>query len=228
MLVREALYETVMAAGLACVSEVLEAERSGLCGARYQHLAERQAVRAGHVASSLVLGGRRVAGRASRLPWIALTMSGGHFAEARLMLAQARINPTSLIEGGRPLRIDFDFGTTVSAGSIRQHALSEAGTFPANFASNTFPDADSVASKCTTNPSESDTYGIYCDTTADAGACAGTHMGDVVLDTNCSATFTTLSGAVKTCAAGNTVRICAPSTVSGGGIAFTLAGHTTQ
>ena len=29
-LVREALYETVIAAGLACVDEVLEAERSGL------------------------------------------------------------------------------------------------------------------------------------------------------------------------------------------------------
>ena len=61
VLVREALYETVMAAGLACVSEVLEAERSELCGARYQHVAERQAVRAGHVGSSLALGGRRVA-----------------------------------------------------------------------------------------------------------------------------------------------------------------------
>jgi len=40
-LVREALYETVIAAGLACVDEVLEVERSGLCGARYQHVAER-------------------------------------------------------------------------------------------------------------------------------------------------------------------------------------------
>jgi len=60
-LVREALYETVMAAGLACVDEVLEAERSGLCGPRYQHLPGRQRLRAGHVASSLVLGGRRVA-----------------------------------------------------------------------------------------------------------------------------------------------------------------------
>ena len=60
-LVREALYETVIAAGLACVDEVLEAERSRLCGARYQHQPERQALRAGHVASSLVLGGRRVA-----------------------------------------------------------------------------------------------------------------------------------------------------------------------
>ncbi len=60
-LVREALYETVIGAGLACVDEVLEAERTMLCGARYQHLSERDAVRAGHVASSLVLGGRRVA-----------------------------------------------------------------------------------------------------------------------------------------------------------------------
>ena len=60
-LVREALYETVIGAGLACVDEVLEAERVALCGARYQHVAERQALRAGHVASSLVLGGRRVA-----------------------------------------------------------------------------------------------------------------------------------------------------------------------
>jgi transposase-like protein len=60
-LVREALYETVIAAGLACVNEVLEAERSGLCGPRYQHLPGREALRAGHIASSLVLGGRRVA-----------------------------------------------------------------------------------------------------------------------------------------------------------------------
>jgi putative transposase len=60
-LVREALHETVIRAGLACVDEVLEAERVALCGVRYEHLAERQALRAGHVASSLVLGGRRVA-----------------------------------------------------------------------------------------------------------------------------------------------------------------------
>jgi len=54
-LVQKALFETVMAAGLACVDEVLDAERSRLCGVRYQHLAKRQARRAGHVASSLVL-----------------------------------------------------------------------------------------------------------------------------------------------------------------------------
>ena len=60
-LVREALYETVIGAGLACVDEVLEAERVALCGERYAHLVDRAASRAGHVASSLVLGGRRVA-----------------------------------------------------------------------------------------------------------------------------------------------------------------------
>jgi transposase-like protein len=60
-MIREALYDTVIGAGLACVDEVLEGERVALCGERYAHLAERQALRAGHVASSLVLGGRRVA-----------------------------------------------------------------------------------------------------------------------------------------------------------------------
>ena len=33
-LVRSALYETVIGAGLACVDEVLEEERVALCGAR--------------------------------------------------------------------------------------------------------------------------------------------------------------------------------------------------
>ena len=60
-MVRDALYDTVIGAGLACVDEVLEAERAALCGARYGHQAGRQALRGGHVASSLVLGGRRVA-----------------------------------------------------------------------------------------------------------------------------------------------------------------------
>src|SRR5208283_4135542 len=77
-LVGEVLYETVIGVGLACVDEALEAERAALCGARYVHRADRQALRAGHLASSLVLGGRRVAvsrprarsieGRELRLP----------------------------------------------------------------------------------------------------------------------------------------------------------------
>src|SRR6202162_208105 len=60
-LVREALYETVIGAGLACMDEVLEAERVALCGARHEHAVDRKALRAGHAGSSLFLGGRRVA-----------------------------------------------------------------------------------------------------------------------------------------------------------------------
>src|SRR6202049_1568052 len=77
-LVREALYETVIGAGRACVDDALEAERVALCGARYEHAVDRKALRAGHAGSSLVLGGRRVAvnrprarrveGRELRLP----------------------------------------------------------------------------------------------------------------------------------------------------------------
>src|SRR5271167_4929062 len=44
-MVREALYDTVIGAGLACVDEVLEMERVALCGERYEHLADRQALR---------------------------------------------------------------------------------------------------------------------------------------------------------------------------------------
>jgi putative transposase len=66
-LVREALYDTVIGTGLACVNEVLEAERVRFCGTRYLHQAQRQALRAGTVASSLVLGGRRVKVRRPRV-----------------------------------------------------------------------------------------------------------------------------------------------------------------
>jgi putative transposase len=59
-LAREALWDTVVLSGLAFVEEALEAERTTLCGARYAHREQRQAVRGGHVASSLVLGGRRI------------------------------------------------------------------------------------------------------------------------------------------------------------------------
>jgi putative transposase len=77
-MVRDALYDTVIFTGLAGVDEVLEAERVAVCSERYLHRADRQALRAGHLASSLVLGGRRIAvsrprvrsveGRELRLP----------------------------------------------------------------------------------------------------------------------------------------------------------------
>ena len=58
--VREALFDTVVISGLEYVAEVLEEERTALCGPRYQHDPQRQALRAGSAASSLSLGGRRV------------------------------------------------------------------------------------------------------------------------------------------------------------------------
>ncbi|MGO9604382.1 MAG: hypothetical protein ACLQAT_13475 [Candidatus Binataceae bacterium] len=42
------------------MEDELEAERVGWRGPRYEHLVQRQALRCGHVPSSLVLGGRRV------------------------------------------------------------------------------------------------------------------------------------------------------------------------
>lgn len=59
-LVREALFDTVVVAGLEYVGAVLEEERTELCGLRYQHDPQRRALRAGAVTSSLTLGGRRV------------------------------------------------------------------------------------------------------------------------------------------------------------------------
>lgn len=57
---REALFDTVIVSGLEFVGEVLEEERTALCGPRYQHDSQRQALRAGSVTSSMSLGGRRV------------------------------------------------------------------------------------------------------------------------------------------------------------------------
>lgn len=57
---RESLLDAVILSGFGFVQEELEAERTALCGARYAHQEQRRAVRAGHVPSSLVLGGRRV------------------------------------------------------------------------------------------------------------------------------------------------------------------------
>lgn len=59
-MVREALFDTVIVAGVGFVGEVLEEERTVLCGRRYQRDPQRQALRAGWLASSLSLGGRRV------------------------------------------------------------------------------------------------------------------------------------------------------------------------
>ena len=62
-----ALHEWIAAAGLAAVMELLERERAALCGTRYRHDRGRLAMRSGHVPSSLVLGGRRIAIRRPRV-----------------------------------------------------------------------------------------------------------------------------------------------------------------
>jgi hypothetical protein len=61
-LAREALWETVVISGLAFVEEEMEAERAALCGPRYAHLVERQALR------SDTLPGRRHDAFTPRLP----------------------------------------------------------------------------------------------------------------------------------------------------------------
>jgi putative transposase len=58
--VGEAQFDTVIVAGVGFVGEVLEEERTALCGPRYQRDPQRQALRAGRLSSSLSLGGRRV------------------------------------------------------------------------------------------------------------------------------------------------------------------------
>jgi hypothetical protein len=62
-LVREALFDTVIVSGLEYVGAVLEEERTELCGLRYRHDPERQALRGGAVTSSPTLGGSRSSDR---------------------------------------------------------------------------------------------------------------------------------------------------------------------
>jgi hypothetical protein len=55
-LARESLLDAVILSGFGFVQDELDAERTALCGERYAHQAQRDAVRAGHVPSSLGLG----------------------------------------------------------------------------------------------------------------------------------------------------------------------------
>ena len=55
-----------MASGLKVLEAMLEEDRSAVCGPRYAHQPERQAYRAGHTPSQVVLGGRKVAIRRPR------------------------------------------------------------------------------------------------------------------------------------------------------------------
>src|SRR6202049_1501384 len=64
---RAELMELAVASGLQVLQAMLEADRTAVCGPRYTHQADRQASRAGTVASEVVLGGRKVAIRRPRV-----------------------------------------------------------------------------------------------------------------------------------------------------------------
>ena len=60
------LQELVVASGLKVLEAMLEEDRTAVCGPRYAHQPERQAYRAGHTPSQVVLGGRKIAMRRPR------------------------------------------------------------------------------------------------------------------------------------------------------------------
>jgi putative transposase len=64
---RAELMELAVASGLKVLDAMLEEDRTALCGPRYAHRSDRQAARAGTVASEVVLGGRKVAIRRPRV-----------------------------------------------------------------------------------------------------------------------------------------------------------------
>jgi len=64
---RATLYETVVQAGMGVLTAMLEEDRTRLCGRRYEHDADRQAMRGGHTEGELPFGGRRVRVRRPRV-----------------------------------------------------------------------------------------------------------------------------------------------------------------
>lgn len=64
---RAELMELAVSSGLKVLTTMLEEDRTAICGPRYQHQADRTASRAGTVPSEVVLGGRKVAIRRSRV-----------------------------------------------------------------------------------------------------------------------------------------------------------------
>jgi transposase-like protein len=66
-IVRRGLRELIFAEGMRAVMEMLEAERTAICGPRYGQGPERKAHRAGHADGELVLGGRLVSVRRPRV-----------------------------------------------------------------------------------------------------------------------------------------------------------------
>jgi len=64
---RKALRELVMSSGLAVFGQMLEDDRTGLCGPRHKPSPDRSAYRHGHDEGSLVFGGRKVRLRKPRV-----------------------------------------------------------------------------------------------------------------------------------------------------------------
>ena len=64
---RVELMELAVASGLKVLHTMLEADRTAMCGPRYQHQVVRAASRAGTVPSEVVLGGRKVQIRRPRV-----------------------------------------------------------------------------------------------------------------------------------------------------------------
>src|SRR5215813_10306608 len=63
---RRGLREFVVASGMKALGDLLEQERTELCGPRYKHEPERAAHRAGFASGELGMGGRRVQVRRPR------------------------------------------------------------------------------------------------------------------------------------------------------------------
>ena len=57
---RAELTELVVRSGMRVLEAMLEEDRTGICGPRYQHQADRETGRAGTTSSTVVLGGRKV------------------------------------------------------------------------------------------------------------------------------------------------------------------------
>jgi transposase-like protein len=84
---RAELMELAVASGLKVLTTMLEADRTALCGPRYQHQAERVASRAGRVSGEVVLGGRKVQIRRPRV------RAGGHEVALPTFAAFADTDP---------------------------------------------------------------------------------------------------------------------------------------
>ena len=84
---RSELFELAVRSGLKVLETMLEEDRTAVCGPRYAHVADRQAVRAGTVQSEVVLGGRKVTVRRPRV------RAGGQEVALPTFQAMADVDP---------------------------------------------------------------------------------------------------------------------------------------